>query len=310
MKIRYIFFILLFMNIGYGQNIMVLETMKITNVEEGQFYYPRFSPDGKNLLFTSANFKGLYYYDLEKNSWTQLNDAAGAGYKPAFSTDGRKVYYRRNEYVRRKRHSSLIEYDIESGIKKIIEERNRHISPIITASDRSLVYKKNSSLQILDLSVQKKMGVSSLDDTIVYIENSAITLHEGSDKKILRPLNKGNYIWPSLSPDKKLILFTVAGRGTYICDLGGKILYSLGRANAPKWSPDGRWIVYMKDEDDGYRFTHSTIHISSIDGEKQFQLTDGVSIDMYPEWSPDSEWITYHSHVGEIYLLHLKYEGD
>ena len=95
----------------------------------------------------------------------------------------------------------------------------------------------------------------------------------------------------------------MSGGGTYICDLSGKILVDLGNIHAPKWSPDGKWIVYMDDKDDGYNFTSSEIHVISSDGKWDIPLTSTENeIELYPAWGPQNE-IVYSTESGRIYLL-------
>ncbi len=72
-------------------------------------------------------------------------------------------------------------------------------------------------------------------------------------------------------------------------------------AHASQWSPDGEYLVYMKDMDDGEQFTASEIWVSTADGSQQWMITDTHDkIEMYPQWSPDGNSIVYHSLRGEL----------
>ncbi|MCK4295874.1 MAG: PD40 domain-containing protein, partial [Candidatus Marinimicrobia bacterium] len=120
-------------------------------------------------------------------------------------------------------------------------------------------------------------------------------------------LGEGQYIWLSISPDKSKLLFTLAGRGTFITDLNGNALIELGYANAPMWSPDGNWVVYMVDEDDGYRITASDIYAVSSDGKEKVQLTNTQNtIEMHPNWSPSMDKIVFDTIEGNIMLIEVK----
>ncbi|MBL7067648.1 MAG: PD40 domain-containing protein, partial [Candidatus Marinimicrobia bacterium] len=101
-------------------------------------------------------------------------------------------------------------------------------------------------------------------------------------------------------------LFTLAGAGTFITDLEGKIQAQLGIANAPKWSPDGKWIVYMVDEDDGHVITASDIWAVSADGKTRIQLTKTSEIhEMYPAWSPLMDKIVFDTNSGKIIIMNI-----
>ncbi|MCK5519775.1 MAG: PD40 domain-containing protein, partial [Candidatus Marinimicrobia bacterium] len=94
---------------------------------------------------------------------------------------------------------------------------------------------------------------------------------------------------------------------TYISDISGKILTDLGDAHAATWSPDGKYILYMKDIDDGYRVTDSEIWIASLDGNHHWQLTDTPDkIELYPRWSLDGKYIIYHTESSNIYESELE----
>jgi Tol biopolymer transport system component len=126
---------------------------------------------------------------------------------------------------------------------------------------------------------------------------------------ILAPLGEGNYIWPSVSPDGTKLLFTRAGKGTYFYDLQGNILANLGHANAPQWSPDGKWILFMKDYDNGTDVKSSDIFAYNLLNSQTTQLSDTKDIhEMYPQWSSDGQKVIFNSADGKIFLMELKAE--
>ena len=103
-------------------------------------------------------------------------------------------------------------------------------------------------------------------------------MYEDSNPITLNFSEGSQYLWASLSPDQSKILFTKAGEGTYTSDLQGNILVEFGNANAPRWSPDGNWIVYMNDKDNGYYYTASEIFVVSADGSKKYQILESGSL--------------------------------
>ncbi len=44
----------------------VKSVTQITNLNDGEYYYPGFSNDGSKIFFTTVNYKGIYYYDLNQ----------------------------------------------------------------------------------------------------------------------------------------------------------------------------------------------------------------------------------------------------
>jgi Tol biopolymer transport system component len=291
-----------------GQDWQVQKIEKLTDAGDGRYFYPQFSPDGSTIIFTKEKYRGLYSLDLQSRRLSVLTDAPGAGYQPAIRTDGKKIYFRKQTVVKRRIQSSLVELDTGTGLEIDLVPAQHHVTPPQLINGQQLVYRNAGGLQSLDLqpsALKKSAGLPA--GSFVYTENRSITLYQNGKKKGIQPLGEGHYIWASLSPDNQQIMFTLAGKGTYISTLEGKILHELGTARAPRWSPDGQWIVSMVDKDDGYRYTASELFITSLDGSRKIQLTGGELIAMFPAWSPDGRNITFHSLAGEIYLLHLQH---
>jgi Tol biopolymer transport system component len=289
-----------------AQELVVQNITPLTTTDLGEFYYPCFHPDNSRVLFTRANHTGLYLFDLADQQIVELNSDAGAGYQPVFSADGVYVYYRRQKYINRRLYSDVVRQNIEDGAKEVIINEKRLLSTPLMDNEQ-LVYTEGNSMSLLNLRTGRKTETGSAAiRPAVFIENTQIALYNNGKKQILAPAGTGNYIWPSLSPDATRLLFTKAGSGTYISDLSGTILHEMGYANAPQWSPDGEWIVFMVDKDDGHQILESDIYVMSSDGSKRFQLTDTPDeIEMYPQWGPDSRRIVYSTDKGQIYLLEL-----
>jgi Tol biopolymer transport system component len=295
-----------------AQNLVVSEVRQITNLDQGTYYFPQLFPNGDKILFTSSNYTGLAYFDIATGEIVELSKESGAGYEPAFSPDGTSIIYRISEYKNRRKFSSLINQDIQTGQKQILVAEKRNLStPRISASGEIVLLQDNVPDQIsLNKSGQSKIPQSVQSDIPnAFIENTNIALIKGGIKQIIQPIGEGHYIWPSVSPDGNKLLFTKMGEATYITDLDGNNPVSLGRANAPRWSPDSKWVVYMDDKDDGYVVLESHLYAVSADGQQRVQLTNAPDrIDMYPVWGSQFENIVFATDRGEIFLISLATE--
>lgn len=264
------FFLIASLNIA--QSVKVIKNEKLISGEVERLYFPRFSPDGNYVLLTKDNFKGLWRYNISEDKLTQINDYYGSGYNTVINPVDGKINFIKDEFKNKRKES----------VQKIFDP--------------------NLNSEITD-------SVINNTQPKVYSENSQIIINHSRIRKTIKPLGEGNYIWVSLSPKNDKILFTFAGKGTYICDLNGRIISELGYANAPKWSPDGKWIVYMDDKDDGLNYVSSDIIISSSDGKFKFNITDTNSeIEMYPEWSSEGNKIVYHNLDGDIFIAELGFQ--
>lgn len=312
-KISYFFIVMvMFTSMLYSQKLTVVKTEKIIDKSQANCYFPKLSPDGSKLFFTTSNFKGLWYYDFGTKNIVEVTSDNGAGYEYSFSKDGRSVFYRLNNLNDRglRVSQSIIKRDLNSFTSQVIASGAELSTPkVLINSNVAFTSDYKITVKSSDPLLQKSSPSDIGTEAFACIEHQKITLYKNGNKKILAPLGEGNYIWPSVSPDGTKLLFTLAGRGTYISDLEGNILVSLGYADAPKWSPDNNWVMYMVDRDNGLEVTSSDIYASSSDGKLKYQLTDTKDIhEMYPEWSSDIKKAAFHSEDGSLYIIELKAE--
>ena len=253
-----------------AQSLQVESIELILEDESKAFYYPKFSPDDAKLLLTSQNYKGLWLYDMGSNAVSQISDFNRVGYSGRFDESGDKV---------------LFETTTRNGLQKQVHNYEYNIAQSVQSA-------RNSDEEVVKQA---------------YHKDGAILLNINSTEKLIEPLGKGNYIWVSLSPNGNELLFTYPGEGTFVSDLEGKILLELGRANSPKWSPDGNWIVYMVDEDDGHDIISSDIYATNRSGEKVKLTETDNQREMFPMWSSDGSKIAYNTYDGKLYLIHISY---
>lgn len=143
------------------------------------------------------------------------------------------------------------------------------------------------------------------EETALRVDNEDLNLnlYRNGNRQVLKPHGDVNYIWVSLSPNGKMILFNTM-HGTAICDLDGNELVNLGNINAPVWYGND-YVVGMNDLHDGYRITSSEIVIASADGNQHKVLTDAAEKGYYPDVDAKYGRIVYNTEMGEIRMLQL-----
>lgn len=289
----------------FAQNVTIINDVAVTNLRQGSFYFPSLSPDAKVLVFSTANQKGLWFKTLPAGSIVRISNQFSAGIDFAFSANN-QIIFREDNFVRGKRFSSVKSFDILTRRSTVIDKDIRDLKIYRSFSNQTVGYFKNSEINLIS---GPSLAKSSSNEILAYAENSAIVIIQNNSKRYVAPLGEGHYLWASLSPDRTKLLFTFAGSGTFVSDLNGKILNKVGYANYPSWSPDGNWVVFMKDLDDGVKIITSNIHIANLITGKYFNLTSVRNdVALYPKWGKDNSEVYYNTDSGEIRKINLKIE--
>jgi Tol biopolymer transport system component len=77
-------------------------------------------------------------------------------------------------------------------------------------------------------------------------------------------------------------------------------LYKIVSLSDPRFSPDGKWLAYVRTEMDRESNSYkSAIWLAPTDGGRPRQFTNGDKKDNTPRWSPDGRWLVFVSNRGD-----------
>jgi len=121
--------------------------------------------------------------------------------------------------------------------------------------------------------------------------------------------SEGTWLSLDLSPDGRTIVFELLGDLYTMPATGGaatRITSGPGFDSQPRWSPDGKRIVFLSDRNGA-----ENVWLSDADGSHSKALTKG-STNLYasPEWTPDGNYIVVSraawvlGSVYELWLIH------
>jgi len=301
MRSAIILMVLLFTAEAYPQDIRVRSVKRIIPVDNGSYLLSGVVPATGHLLVAGSGYNGLRLLETRKGRLQVITDDAGAGYEPAVTADGKKIFYRSDRFTENLKYSSVYSYDIASGAKELLVEKGRDVIPPAVSGNTVLLRSEGGTRVEQAGPVLKSAGEGSF----VVIEEMMPVLYRGGERKALMPNGDGFYIWASLSPDGTRILYNYQGRGTYICDTDGNILHDLGRINAPRWFSD-RLVIGMDDRDDGYRITSSELVYYSLKDKKRVIFTSTTDrSEMFP-FAAGNRHIAFCTDKGEIYLMKVR----
>lgn len=294
----YIFGLFFLLSVPLRAQLTSVDVQKIPLDKTREWSNPSFSPDGRMIYLTTPQFNGIWEFTLTSQSLRQITSDKGSGMGFAVSPDGKQLAYRRTttDAKTHERHQEIVLVDVASRNARVLESGETVSTPTFV-SDK-VVYTVGGRTK--NLSSQMRMQQTS----IIGVEKTKIALSRNGKKVLLDPLKGGSYVWPSLSPDGSTMVAYEMEAGTFICDLDGKVLARLGRRDAPTWTRDGKWIVFMRDADDGHDITSSDIWCISTDGRILAPLTETVStIELYPDCSPTENRIVCATLHGEVLLI-------
>jgi Tol biopolymer transport system component len=237
---------------------------------------PQFEFRGR-IVFQSDLDGDNEIYLLTREGVRRLTDNAWSDEFPRWSPDGRRVAFVADPSGRRQVY--LMNED-GSGIRQATRSEHEAIEPGWFPDGRRLAYTEER---------KRTIGRS--------YEMFALDLETGRAERLL-PKFDGSNALPDFSPAAPHLAFTgkkTVGWGVYLADLltgESRVLTSGGGACRPRFSPDGRELVYVSSSADG----KGDIWLMKADGTGQERLTElPETYDYFPAWSPDAKYAVFAS---------------
>lgn len=321
-------FFCLWLSLAANAQIFTVRGIGKLPTPTGEEMVATITPDGSRLLLTTDTYRGLTLYSIADGTSTTLTTDEGAGYEPRFAREGATVVYRATSFTPL-RMTALRSVDIDGGEtggprKAMATPSSRQLLPptrdlqglavsdgalsVVSGGKRKAIILSGGKRQTLNRSKLKaSAAVSGSTAPLLSIADRQLMISTGDESRVLSPNGTDeSYIWPSLSPDGKRVLYYVCGDGAYTCDLDGGNVRPLGELRAPRWFDD-ETVVGMLDKDDGEVVTSSAIVAVSLDGRRQ-TLTPDSLIAQYPQPAAQAGRIAFSTTDGGVYIINVSKE--
>ena len=152
-------------------------------------------------------------------------------------------------------------------------------------------------------------GISPDGKLVAYVRNGDIWVQQVDGGGLIRITNDNDLSandYPTFSPDGTQIAFRSerGGGGIYIAPaLGGEARELLPEGYAPRFSPDGRWIMYFTAPRRDSALRDTKLFIRPLSGGEATRIGVGIGADCvvmgYPAvWSPDGSRILFQALCG------------
>ncbi|NER15205.1 amidohydrolase family protein [Leptobacterium flavescens] len=291
----------------WTMNLATKETLQITKDKKGEAQSADWSPDGDYIAVSKGkrNLK-LYMYHREGGGGAQLikEPANLKVVEPAFSHDGRYIYYSRRfggwNYNAQLPQYQIGTYDRENGETSVITSRyGSAFSPTLSGDGKWMVY-----------------GTRYEEKTGLVLRN----LNSGDEKWLAYPVQRDEQesvaplgVLPAMTftPDNKEVIASYGGKIYRIPVSGGNATeipfkVNVELATGPKLefkypisdekelivnqirdakpSPDGKQLVFN---------ALNKIYVMKLPNGKPRRLTKMDIIETQPSWSPDGKEVVY-----------------
>lgn len=269
-KLLNLFILLLIIFSADAQSIQVKNIQKVPLTNKA--FFPSFGNNQNQLFVTGQNYMGLQLINLKSFETEEISDKMGAGKNPQTNTEG-NIAYTTTEFI--------------NGKKKVTQH----------------IYKPAK----ISLTTNK---ATTEPTTTVKVDREKIIVTNHKKENIISPLGETFYIWASISPDQKKLLFTAVGKGTFITNLDGSNPVELGYLNTPSWL-NNNWVIGMNDKDNGEFITASDVIAVNVNNLEKTNLTKSQnSIAIYPKASPEGSRIAFNSPNGEVFIIDIELIHD
>ena len=297
---RKLFTVIILFNMLFSQGDLMSQ---LDAIEEHRSYFSmNISPDKATIALTNSNYTSL---DVTGNKGSIAVDIPDINsFQCKWSPDSEKLLLMRSSYEQKRRQNGLIIInDMGSIDHTVIELTNKKIYPIGWTGNNTIHYLLDDELITQNIKGSK----NEWDMPLIYsIKNrlykktndfDALLLYEADDM----------ILDVSYSSNAELIVFEVYSDKTIIIQNSETIIYDIQNGNAPKISPDGNMIIFMKLEDDGYQITSGDIYLwDSRTGKTEPIADDPEQIEMNPIWI--SNHLIYYINLKEGSLNKLSLE--
>jgi Tol biopolymer transport system component len=302
---------------------------------------PRFSPDGKQVAFSSdRGLKGSYdiwVADVATGKVTQRTSAPADEFEPAWSPDGAEIAFVSGAGLNA---NSIQAVNAAGEMRTILKAApgTRVDSPSFSPDGARVAYSETAAGKVFLKVAGEKVGTT--DDVfpfppvwlsaneLLYTGNGKIFVSTlGGDTRTINfqakiEIDRASYkrrqpdfdsekphtvkgiVHPALSPDGNRIVFEALNQLWLASVSGGKpeaLTNDQFFKQSPAWSPDGKQIAFASD-----KAGTADIYVLDLATKTERRITAmNDSAEVEPVWSPDGSKIAFLNQEGATFLADL-----
>jgi dipeptidyl aminopeptidase/acylaminoacyl peptidase len=254
------------------------------------------SPDGQRVALAGPRYGALSVAPLQLDAdrltlgeAVRLTDARGSGYGFRWTGDGRIV-----ARLSAPGDDRLVAFETDGEEVELAGGADFSAPPFVAGS--SVAAASDGSARL----VSGDQPVPALRDASLLLVTSQESRTVWSSPDGMPLLNL------AVAPDGR-VAFEVAGGSLWTMNPDGSDARELGPGEQPAWSPDGRWLAFVRTTDDGHEITGSDLWVVPAEGGRPQPLAVTPDrLELRPAWGPGaSSLLHYELGRGGIDVLPL-----
>ena len=257
------------------------------------------SPDGSFAVVGVMGGSTLTRVDIATGE-SHLITSNGLASSVMIAPDGQNIVFNSVSYNdKHLRMTSLRSVNVATGREIELVKPSRRLNAGFALSNAGVTAIENGKARVRAFGSAKAQSMP-----VASINYGHLDITVNGKTTTLDPQGRGSYLWPSVSPDGTKVVYCLSGAGTFVCNIDGSNVRSLGYLHAARWMGNDM-VVGMADYDNGEQILSSTIIVIDLNGTRQ-ALTNDSQIAIFPSASADGKRIAYSTLAGELFIINLK----
>jgi len=264
--------------------------------DSSNYFYPRFSPDGLQILFYSENGADddIFLIDVNGENLANLTNSPGNDALPQFSPDGSKIVFTSDRDGNREIY--LMDRD-GSHQTRLTNNSFTDDSPQFSPDGKKIVFYSS----IDNLYTPDSYDIYQIDPDgtrLTKLTPDSTFFHLGGAERSPTVINAT----PRFSPDGSRIVFQTYQQNDFVINMMNtdgsnhvRLAYQAGGNFDPYFYPDGSQVLFRSHRN-GY---FELYRMAPYEGAAQIKLISGVAHPFFAEFSEAGSKILYFSNLGE-----------
>lgn len=291
---------------------------RLTNDAAAKFENPRFSPDGKQIAFTSFGYDGLFVMNADGTNMRQISDASGVGYDFKWSADAQSILVRDTRWEgtegdMTRAHAAVVINTADGKAVKVTADHPDMQPPVWRYAGTKARVVSDAETAVVATRPLKAAALKDFEQTAQRVEyqigfiTDTETLKTIDANGNISVIYNGCALEPKLSPDGRRVAFNDEFDNVKVMNIDGTGLTEIAKGFRPAWLNDGQ-LVIERTTDDGHTYLTGDLFMVNLDSKAEKALTKTSNrIEMNPAVSADGNRIVFTDfNDGQVYIAEIK----